>query len=1482
MKHPLISRRAAAMLAAAVLVVAVSAAGQARATLGPPVKATLLGKPAAAEAGRVWNGQLEIEVGVPVSLTNFRLEGRNWQNPRLNAPAIVEMQKSASLLVDVSAVPDDPEQALLFSFDVDGRTFTKTLDLSARNAARALKPGASETVAPEAGAPVAGKQWEVAGPGPAPVDLAVPRAAGGEKTNSRNIRVHGRIAYYREDQRILGADHCTITVCDYNPPFDATLAVGTTDENGYYDITFYYDGCWNCGENPDLYVRYTAQNDRVRVEDTTWENAYSWDTTVRYEFAGTDADFGVALPFNYGDHAALHVLTNVTRTWRWLRNYRGYDTAGLDVQWPEGSGAWYLSFFGEMHIGADRQWEEGTMSHEYGHHWMAKYSWDNLPGYCNGICDGSAPLNCGHCIWCPEDQGIAWSEGFPNWLGWLIPSSYEADYQLKARYIYDFEGLANCTYAGTYLGDPLLTEGFVAALLQDITDTTPGDSHTQYPGYPDALSVGNGPIFTCTDYDTPTSVMDFLMKFKARYAGWAEQLWQTAKNVDYEIDLAPPSMVSGLASTSHVTTGDSPDPTIDFTWSRPSDDASGVAGYAVLVSSGGPAMPPASMSIANVTTYTTATLAPGTYWFNLRPIDRAGRWALAQTSLGPFTVRVAEPSNLAFKTLAGWGSVVVPRGAADATAGNVPLPSTLTGDANATWWNTAFQNTGDVATSTFFQVNGLVDGVLASGWGVGGPLAGLTSMTALNLGIMTVRGGRHVFEVRLDASDLIPEMNENDNRWARQWAWAPPIMSTMTPVTRAAPPARTGGWSSIGEGSYGDNCDGVRMAATGWWNAVAINPANNADDYDVYVYATSTNPTSGFLSSAGGSARLAGWLDAVITNRNVLGNTSWDFGVVNYSGGSGSYAATHHINYGMNFDDAPQAVTLGAGEMIRLWEFYVAPGSAGPITLVATTGVPSRPVTVAWLNQAFTVGGLANANAQLKTDVSGIARLDVPVASSGYHALVVYRDPRDGTEALPITVEVGRSKPDLLPVTLSGWAAPLVPRPAADGTVWTVAAPDTLIGGSASTWLNFVAENQGLVEAAPQTTVVDLDGVASWPYLVGTMPAAGGRVFVNEPAAVAVRGGRHTLALRTDAMAQVAEVSETNNAWGVQYAWSPFTVPFGEVRERAAPPDPTGGWSQVAAVSPLYDNCDGLRIPAHSARWRGLAAIGGEEGDVDLRLHAPMTDPETGFTTSLALSCWGQGALDFVLVNGTLAGDGAFDVGASTYEGSQNYLPESVYATTMEISRAGYSEPYVLDGGQLLQLHTIGLDAGLWVVRLISLEGDVDWGLSMYSAASTYAGKSAVVSGGLAFGNGDGFGETFTLQVPVSGWHCFAVWKVGLADVDKGGVYQLQLTRGASPVPDDMLPIPLASALVDVRPNPFNPRAAVTFDLAVAGRAQLSVYDLRGALVRRLVDTELPAGRHTAVWDGCDQSGQGVASGVYVARFQTGETRQMKSMALVR
>jgi flagellar hook assembly protein FlgD len=63
---------------------------------------------------------------------------------------------------------------------------------------------------------------------------------------------------------------------------------------------------------------------------------------------------------------------------------------------------------------------------------------------------------------------------------------------------------------------------------------------------------------------------------------------------------------------------------------------------------------------------------------------------------------------------------------------------------------------------------------------------------------------------------------------------------------------------------------------------------------------------------------------------------------------------------------------------------------------------------------------------------------------------------------------------------------------------------------------------------------------------------------------------------------------------------------------------------------------------------------------------------------------------------------------------------------------------------------------------------------------------------------------------------------------------------------------------------------------------RLKVYDVRGRLVRTVVSESLPVGNHTTVWNGVDQHGRQVASGVYFARFEAGSTVQVQRMVLLR
>jgi hypothetical protein len=63
-------------------------------------------------------------------------------------------------------------------------------------------------------------------------------------------------------------------------------------------------------------------------------------------------------------------------------------------------------------------------------------------------------------------------------------------------------------------------------------------------------------------------------------------------------------------------------------------------------------------------------------------------------------------------------------------------------------------------------------------------------------------------------------------------------------------------------------------------------------------------------------------------------------------------------------------------------------------------------------------------------------------------------------------------------------------------------------------------------------------------------------------------------------------------------------------------------------------------------------------------------------------------------------------------------------------------------------------------------------------------------------------------------------------------------------------------------PNPFNPLTRIQFELAQAGEAELTAYDLGGRSVRHLLHEPLPVGHYELEWNGCDDRGQAVSSGV--------------------
>ncbi|MFC1490332.1 FlgD immunoglobulin-like domain containing protein [Candidatus Latescibacterota bacterium] len=83
-------------------------------------------------------------------------------------------------------------------------------------------------------------------------------------------------------------------------------------------------------------------------------------------------------------------------------------------------------------------------------------------------------------------------------------------------------------------------------------------------------------------------------------------------------------------------------------------------------------------------------------------------------------------------------------------------------------------------------------------------------------------------------------------------------------------------------------------------------------------------------------------------------------------------------------------------------------------------------------------------------------------------------------------------------------------------------------------------------------------------------------------------------------------------------------------------------------------------------------------------------------------------------------------------------------------------------------------------------------------------------------------------------------------------------------------------------PNPFNPATTIEFTLPEAGFAELSVYNITGQKIRELLSGEMTAGFHSALWDGRDQLGNPVSSGVFISRLRTRDNVFSNRMILVK
>ena len=94
--------------------------------------------------------------------------------------------------------------------------------------------------------------------------------------------------------------------------------------------------------------------------------------------------------------------------------------------------------------------------------------------------------------------------------------------------------------------------------------------------------------------------------------------------------------------------------------------------------------------------------------------------------------------------------------------------------------------------------------------------------------------------------------------------------------------------------------------------------------------------------------------------------------------------------------------------------------------------------------------------------------------------------------------------------------------------------------------------------------------------------------------------------------------------------------------------------------------------------------------------------------------------------------------------------------------------------------------------------------------------------------------------------------------------------------------IPTNYALHQNHPNPFNPSTAITYDLPKESLVKLVVYNVLGQKVRRLIEAKQQTGAHTVQWNGLDDYGRRMATGMYIYRIEAGRFIAVRKMVLMK
>jgi len=212
------------------------------------------------------------------------------------------------------------------------------------------------------------------------------------------------------------------------------------------------------------------------------------------------------------------------------------------------------------------------------------------------------------------------------------------------------------------------------------------------------------------------------------------------------------------------------------------------------------------------------------------------------------------------------------------------------------------------------------------------------------------------------------------------------------------------------------------------------------------------------------------------------------------------------------------------------------------------------------------------------------------------------------------------------------------------------------------------------------------------------------------------------------------------------------------------------------------------------------------------------------------------------------------------------------------------------DDGVLWQLTGYTIQAG----DVLTLKADVrnSWQTTTFDLMLYYDDNGTRVTVATTTGDFEGFVDPFltefsvtfaAVSVPASVGHLLGV-AVRNTSVPNSFVEMdnFRLSQAVTTSVERTEDLPISFGLEQNYPNPFNPGTNISFQLPKGSEVTLTIYNVLGQPVRTLVQEQRPAGVHVIAWDGRNDNGEQMASGVYHYRLQAESFAETKKMLLIK